>query len=45
MNYAPGHDAWIPGSMAEEMDDPRLAVRQRRFDDVTRRGAARRGAA
>jgi hypothetical protein len=40
MNYAPGHDAWIPGSMPEEMDDPRLTVRQRRFDNVTRRGAA-----
>lgn len=39
MNYAPGHDEWIPGSMAEEMDDPRLAVRQRRFDDAARRRA------
>jgi catechol-2,3-dioxygenase len=41
-NYAPGYDEWIPGSMAEEMDDPRVAMRQRRFEDVTRRNAASR---
>ena len=35
-NYAPGHDAWIPGSAAEEMDDPRVAMRQRRFEEATR---------
>jgi hypothetical protein len=44
-NYAPGYDAWIPGSTAEEMDDPRVAMRERRFEDVTKRSAARRGAA
>ena len=43
-NYAPGYDAWIPGVAAEEMDDPRVAMRQRRFENVTRRSAARRGA-
>ena len=43
-NYVPGRDAWVPDAMAEEMDDPRMAVRQRRFEDVTRRGAARRAA-
>ena len=37
-NYAPGHDAWIAGQ-AEEMDDPRRAIRQQRFDEVPRRGA------
>ena len=35
-NYEPGHDAWIPGSAAEEMDDPRVAMRQRRFEEATR---------
>jgi len=35
-NYASGHDAWIPGSAAEEMDDPRVAMRQRRFEEATR---------
>ncbi len=36
-NYAPGHDAWIPGTAAaEEMDDPRVAMRQRRFEEATR---------
>ncbi|MDP3159966.1 MAG: hypothetical protein Q8N31_08125 [Reyranella sp.] len=35
-NYAPGRDAWIPGSAAEEMDDPRVAMRQRRFEKATR---------
>ncbi len=38
-NYAPGHDAWIPG-VAEEMDDPRQAMRQQRFEEVTRRARA-----
>lgn len=43
-NYVPGRDAWIPDPMAEEMDDPRTAARQRRFEDVMRRGAGRRAA-
>jgi len=40
-NYAPGHDAWIPGSAAEEMDDPRVAMRQRRFEEATREQLSR----
>ncbi|MDI1282832.1 MAG: hypothetical protein PSV46_00420 [Reyranella sp.] len=43
-NYAPGYDAFIPGAEAEEMDDPRVAMRQRRFEDVTRQAGARRSA-
>ncbi len=35
-NYAPGHDAWIPG-MPEEMDNPRQAEQQQRFEEATRR--------
>ena len=37
-NYAPGYDAW-PGP-GPEMDDPRVAMRQRRFEAVTRRRQA-----
>ncbi|MDP3159372.1 MAG: hypothetical protein Q8N31_05110 [Reyranella sp.] len=40
-NYAPGHDAWIAGSAAEEMDDPRVAMRQRRFEEATRQPLSR----
>lgn len=43
-NYAPGYDAFIPGAAAEEMDDPRVAMRQRRFENVTPQGTARRSA-
>ena len=43
-NYAPGYDAFIPGSAAEEMDDPRAAMRQRRLAEVTPQGTARRRA-
>ena len=43
-NYAPGYDAFIPGAEAEEMDDPRVAMRQRRFENVTPQGTARRRA-
>lgn len=43
-NYAPGYDAFIPGAAAEEMDDPRVALRQRRMENVTPQGAARRRA-
>jgi catechol-2,3-dioxygenase len=38
--YVPGRDAWVPEAMAEEMDDPRMERRQRRFESVTRRRAA-----
>lgn len=44
-NYAPGHDAWIPGAAAEEMDDPRVAMRQSRLETAARRSAARRNPA
>jgi catechol-2,3-dioxygenase len=40
-NYAPGHDAWIAGSAAEERDDPRVAMRQRRFEEATRQQLSR----
>ena len=43
-NYAPGYDAFIPGAEAEEMDDPRYAMRQRRMENVTPQGTARRRA-
>ena len=43
-NYAPGYDAFIPGAAAEEMDDPRVALRQRRMENVTPQGTARRRA-
>ena len=39
-NYVPGRDGWVPDPMAAEMDDPRVAMRQRRFDEVAQRGAA-----
>jgi hypothetical protein len=44
-NYVPGRDAWTPDPMDGEMDDPRTAARQRRFEDVMQRGAGRRAAA
>lgn len=43
-NYAPGYDAFVPGAEAEEMDDPRVAMRQRRMENVTPQGTARRRA-
>jgi hypothetical protein len=42
-NYVPGADAWVPGPVMAEMDDPRVAMRQRRFEGVSRRTASRRG--
>ncbi|MFI5002052.1 MAG: hypothetical protein ACHQK9_19395, partial [Reyranellales bacterium] len=41
-NYVPGADAWVPPPMEAAMDDPRVAMRQRRFAEATRRGAAAR---
>jgi catechol-2,3-dioxygenase len=38
-NYVAGRDAWVPDPMGEEMDDPRTAARQRRFDNVTQPSA------
>jgi hypothetical protein len=39
-NYVPGRDAWVAEPMEPEMDDPRMAMRQRRFEAVTRRRQA-----
>ena len=38
-NYVPGRDAFVPEPMAPEMDDPRVAMRERRFEEVTKRRA------
>lgn len=39
-NYVAGRDAWVAEPMEPEMDDPRMATRQRRFEAVTRRRQA-----
>lgn len=39
-NYVPGRDAWVAEPMEPEMDDPRMAMRQRRFEAVTKRRQA-----
>jgi catechol-2,3-dioxygenase len=39
-NYIAGRDAWVPDAMMAEMDDPRSAARERRFEDAMRRSAA-----
>jgi hypothetical protein len=39
-NYVPGRDGWVAEPMTPEMDDPRMAMRQRRFEAVTRRRQA-----
>jgi hypothetical protein len=39
-NYVPGRDGWVPEAMTDEMDDPRYASRQRRFEEVTQRRPA-----
>ena len=39
-NYVPGRDAWVAEPMEPEMDDPRTAMRERRFDAVARRRQA-----
>src|SRR5206468_13075347 len=31
-NYVQGRDAFVPDAMNAEMDDPRVALRQRRFE-------------
>ncbi len=41
-NYVPGADAWVPPPMEPAMDDPRTAMRERRFAQATSRGAAAR---
>jgi hypothetical protein len=37
---SPGRDGWVAEPMTPEMDDPRMAKRQRRFEAVTRRRQA-----
>jgi hypothetical protein len=44
-NYVPGADAWVPAPMEPAMDDPRVAMRERRFAEVARRSAGRRASA
>ena len=39
-HYVAGRDAWVPDDMMEEMDDPRSAARERRFEKVMQRSAA-----
>ena len=39
-HYIAGRDAWVPDDMMEEMDDPRSAARERRFENAMRRSAA-----
>ena len=38
--YVPGRDGWVPEAAVAEMDDPRRAARERRFEEVTRRRAS-----
>jgi hypothetical protein len=45
MNYAPGYDAWIPGTMPQEMEDPRFAILRQRAEQDAQRSATVRGAA
>ena len=37
--YVPGRDAWVPEPTGPEMDDPRVEMRRRRFEDAKRRAA------
>jgi len=39
-NYVPGRDGWVAEPLAPEMDDPRMAAQQRRFEAATRRRQA-----
>jgi hypothetical protein len=39
-HYVAGRDAWVPDDLMEEMDDPRSAARERRFEKVMQRTAA-----
>lgn len=38
--YIPGRDGWVPMPVVEEMDDPRIAARQQRFEEAARRKAS-----
>jgi hypothetical protein len=37
--YAPGRDGWVPEAMVPDMDDPRVEMRRRRFEDAARQAA------
>lgn len=38
-NYVPGRDGWVPEPTGPEMDDPRVEMRRKRFEEATRRAA------
>jgi hypothetical protein len=38
-SYVPGRDGWVPEPSGPEMDDPRVEMRRKRFEDATRQGA------
>lgn len=37
--YVPGRDGWVPEPTMPEMDDPRVEMRRKRFEEATRRVA------
>ena len=37
--YVPGRDGWVPESTLPEMDDPRVEMRRKRFEEATGRAA------
>jgi catechol-2,3-dioxygenase len=37
--YVPGRDGWVPEPMGSEMDDPRVEMRRKRFEEASRRAA------
>jgi hypothetical protein len=37
--YVPGRDAWVPEPTGPEMDDPRVEMRRKRFEEAARRVA------
>lgn len=38
-SYVPGRDGWVPEPNGPEIDDPRVEMRRRRFEDATRPAA------
>lgn len=38
-SYVPGRDGWVPEPRGPEMDDPRVEMRRRRFEEATREAA------
>ena len=37
--YVPGRDGWVPEPTLPDMDDPRVEMRRKRFEEATRRAA------